>query len=1120
MPPSLLRVLTLVLIALPQLASAWDLSFIANDSLPSDFSPTLTTSPDAKGFWASGTANGMPILLRYNNDGTVNFSRYLSGSALYQGDIEQVFAIAAYPDGGVIDIDSVNSLGNVRCYMRRFDAIGRLRWAISEGAGLLGQTCLNTMQIDGAGNIWLWPGIHAISPDGTPLGYIQGLTVNGKLLADPHSEFVYVYGCVGNCYLDATSVTSTAAIEKITTKGHVWTVQTPTSTVASKLDSLIVGSDGNLYGYGRIASGPNNTTTLYGMGVTADGALRWEYTPTTEIANNDVQVAATSNGDSLVLYGDFANFLTLASNASPTIAKISSSGSLQWRHAAGFQSPLSATSNFLFGSSSLLVAANGDIVSALLYCSTSGSPTTCPFQQARLDAGGNTLYAGKVLGTDASSAMHLTTLPDSSSLAIKGTFQHLDRSGNVIASPQTTEAVQDASWNVAETIASDGSTYLLTADSNASKYAVTAYSQSGERQWRTVLAAITANGTPTQAIMVARSSDICLVGVIDSAQVVQCYSRSTGTPSTPVQLATSINPNTQRISAAALANDELLVLYGINGGSLRHALLDAKNHLLHDVAALNAGETWGITSINVNGSALIQTSTTSLVKFKSDGTRAYSITPDMSSYYVRLADDESTLLSQTAPSALIERLDAGGKLLWKSALPLLPNSTRIAIRSIKFSGSAVYFYLYDNPAINYAGIAAPRQGYVVKLAESDGHMEWNTSSTFAFSAFADIVVPPILLLDAASQDLLLLTSYARKIQLRKFSGSDGTELTTRNENMNVDGFSIYDLMLANDGTLTIVADTTDTVTGSAWEVVSLSHPFATAPPIRADQPGIAGSWYAPYSTGQGFTLDYIAGANTIFMPWFTFTQTLANDPSSNVWYTLQGQPTSGATTVDLKIYVADSPGVFNSGKTGAKQVGSAQLSFTDCSHASLQYQFDATTNLGLSGVITLMRLTPQATQCFLADGSTQTISVAAPAQGFDARQSGSWYDPGTSGQGVELTVSPAGNGSNGLLFGAWFTYDPSGAGNDPLNQHWFTLQSDLAMASNGKVTLPILQILGGTLDGMPTRNSSQVGTAVLTFTACDRAQLDYQFANSSTAHAYAGLSGSLHLSKLGGCTAP
>lgn len=1113
---SMLRVLALVLVVAPQVASAWDVSFIASGSLPSDFSPSLVTPPDAGGFWASGTVKGTWVLLRYSNNGTVNFSRYFSGSALFEGDVERVFALAAYPDGGVVDVDEVSYLGTTHCRMRRFDANGGLRWSIAAGDDGVISRCANRLQVDGAGNTWLFSGIRAIAPDGTPIGNLQGLTVYGQLLVDPNSESVYVYGCTGACYLSASIPSDFAAIEKITAKGHVWTVQAAATTVASALDSLVIGSDGNLYGYGRRVGGTSNTL-LYGMSTTPDGRLRWELASSTETANNKVIAAAGSNGDSFVLYGDFANFLASTSNPAPIVAKIASSGSVQWRHSTGFQPPSANVMNPNFGSSTLLPAGNGDIVAALLYCGASGNSTTCPLQQARLDSNGNTLYAGKILSTDGTSTANLTVLPDSSSLATKGSFQRLDRNGNALAPPQTAGAVRDASLDVAETIGHDGSAFLLTTNGSTNSYAVTAYSKDGTLQWRTVLAASTANGTVRDATLVARSLDVCLIGIIDAAEVIQCYARGSGTPSAAIHLAAG-SANNQRWLATALPNDLLLVLYGAADGSMHHALFDAQNQVLHDIAVLNAGETWGATSINASGHALIQTSTTSLVKFNADGTRAYSVVPDISAYTVKLADDDSALLSQTTPNSLIERLDVDGKLLWKSNLPLFAQSTRIGTRSIRFAPDAVHFYLYDNPPNSGAGT---RQGYVIKLAQNDGHIVWSTAASFPFHAVEGSVTPPILLLDPTTKNLLLLTSYAKKIQLRQLSGSDGTETATRAENMGVDGFAIYDLALTSDGALTLISDTTDTVTGSAWKITTLFHPFTVAQSIRVGQPGIAGTWYAPYSTGQGFVLDYIAAANTVFMPWFTFAQAQATSPSSNVWYTLQGQLAAAATTADLKMYVSDSPGAFNSGKTGAKQVGAAQLSFTDCSRGTLRYQFDATVNSGAGGVISLHRLTPQTEDCLLADGSVQTAStIAPPAQGFDVRQSGSWYDPNTTGQGIELSVTPASSSSNGLLFGAWFTYDPAGTGNDPLNQYWFTLQSDLATANSGRITMPILQILGGTLDGLPTRNSSQVGTATLTFSGCDRARLDYQFANSTVAHAYAGLNGSLQLTKLGGCSPP
>jgi len=144
----------------------------------------------------------------------------------------------------------------------------------------------------------------------------------------------------------------------------------------------------------------------------------------------------------------------------------------------------------------------------------------------------------------------------------------------------------------------------------------------------------------------------------------------------------------------------------------------------------------------------------------------------------------------------------------------------------------------------------------------------------------------------------------------------------------------------------------------------------------------------------------------------------------------------------------------------------------------------------------------------------------AADQGFDARQSGSWFDPATAGQGLQMTIIPPGNGSSGLVFAAWFTFDPAGQSDDPIHQHWFTLQGDLSTATEGKVTLPIYRIIGGPFDGAPTQNFTQVGHATLTMQGCDSAQFQYQFDATEVAHAFAGLAGTSHLAKIGGCNAP
>jgi hypothetical protein len=255
------------------------------------------------------------------------------------------------------------------------------------------------------------------------------------------------------------------------------------------------------------------------------------------------------------------------------------------------------------------------------------------------------------------------------------------------------------------------------------------------------------------------------------------------------------------------------------------------------------------------------------------------------------------------------------------------------------------------------------------------------------------------------------------------------------------------------------------------------------------------------------------------MPWFTYAQTAVDDPAGLAWYTLVGTVTTAATGIDLAI-TATAPGSFNSGTVGATQVGTAHLSFTDCNSAALIYQFDPSVNNGAGGLISLTRLTPSTSNCLLANGSVVPAQITnVSANGFDARQSGSWYDPDTSGQGLQITVLPPAAGFNGAVFAGWFTFDPANNANDPSHQHWFTLQGDLSTAVSGKVQLAIAETIGGSLDAKVTSDSVQVGTATLTMQGCDKAVLEYQFGQDASTHAFNGLSGSSNLAKIGGCTA-
>jgi hypothetical protein len=284
---------------------------------------------------------------------------------------------------------------------------------------------------------------------------------------------------------------------------------------------------------------------------------------------------------------------------------------------------------------------------------------------------------------------------------------------------------------------------------------------------------------------------------------------------------------------------------------------------------------------------------------------------------------------------------------------------------------------------------------------------------------------------------------------------------------------------------------------------------------RLDQPGIAGAWWSPYANGEGITFDWLPASRTLFGGWFTYSTAGGNEPSELRWYTLQANGIAdGTRRIELPI-LETTGGNFDAGPSvSPRRVGTAQLEFYDCTRGTVHYAFDAPVNEGRSGTITLSRLSPATQPCVLADGSTAPVAGAPPANGLDAKLSGTWFDEATAGQGLQFTVQP-----NGVFFAPWFTFDPSDAGNDAGRQHWFTLQGNLAEARAGVAELVLVQTIGGTFDLVPTYNANAIGTATLRVQNCDRAELDYRFADESGAGAFRARNGTLRLTRAGGCAA-
>ncbi len=291
--------------------------------------------------------------------------------------------------------------------------------------------------------------------------------------------------------------------------------------------------------------------------------------------------------------------------------------------------------------------------------------------------------------------------------------------------------------------------------------------------------------------------------------------------------------------------------------------------------------------------------------------------------------------------------------------------------------------------------------------------------------------------------------------------------------------------------------------------------YMPGPDIRVDQSGISGAWGSYYGEGEGLVLDWLPQARLIFMPWFTYSRDGGNETSQQRWYVAQAANVpDGALAAAIDIYLVTGGAFDSSEPRRTTLVGSGMLRFSDCANGRLSYAFDPRYNEGAAGTITLSRLSPATRPCILADGSVQPAPAARPAsKGFDARQSGSWYEPATGGQGMQLTVQP-----DGLFFAAWFAYDVAGAANDSGRQHWFTLQGDLAQAVNGRIELAIVQSVGGAFDRRSTRNRYIAGQATLQMLGCDRATLTYRFGDDERIGAFAGRSGELEMIKEGGCT--
>lgn len=321
---------------------------------------------------------------------------------------------------------------------------------------------------------------------------------------------------------------------------------------------------------------------------------------------------------------------------------------------------------------------------------------------------------------------------------------------------------------------------------------------------------------------------------------------------------------------------------------------------------------------------------------------------------------------------------------------------------------------------------------------------------------------------------------------------DGTSANTG------DGGSAADAALA--GPADVAVDGSDNVyiavAGRIREIVNAS----TTAGINPDQHGLTGSWYNPATSGQGLEIEVYpdlaqAGRGLLFGAWFTYD---VNASGGRRWYVLSGDANSDSPVVNLQIGIAQNGSLDAPPGISAHVVGTAQIKFSDCTHATLDYSF--ADGSGRRGTISMVRLTPNVTCSNSGDSDN-------PASTF--LLSGSWYNPDTSGQGFVFDFSP----SISNMFGAWFTYKTDGQQiPGTQSQDWYTLQSDQFKPGMSSLNeIPIVQSTGGVFDNNASTTVSQVGTADIAIQSCNAMTLTYHF----TAGSNKDRSGTINLRRTG-----
>jgi hypothetical protein len=122
---------------------------------------------------------------------------------------------------------------------------------------------------------------------------------------------------------------------------------------------------------------------------------------------------------------------------------------------------------------------------------------------------------------------------------------------------------------------------------------------------------------------------------------------------------------------------------------------------------------------------------------------------------------------------------------------------------------------------------------------------------------------------------------------------------------------------------------------------------------------LSGNWFDPATSGQGLIVEMNPSSPQVFVTWYTYApDSQGLGVAGQRWYSAQNAYSPGSRSVALTLYETRG-GVFDTGTPASQSttaVGSATLTFTSCTTATLSFNFAGGANAGQAGSIALQRI--------------------------------------------------------------------------------------------------------------------------------------------------------------------